>query len=154
MNFENLDFTSVSTSIPNSVGDFLWKTQVGQHEVIFPAKMRERSAGLKRVVSPEFDHWNGYKLILPEVPLFWANAENFVESLPPKAQTERKILQLTKQKLNDCPFCKCEPVIEYGYQNKIPQQSSTFKTLCCHRVNSPVFKTIDALIEDWNTITA
>lgn len=46
-------------------GIFLWKFNIEDIDVVVPGEVSERSAGFKRVVVPQFAHWNGYSLEFP-----------------------------------------------------------------------------------------
>ena len=57
---------SVEERLPEREGLFEWRVPsraLPGERIIVIAEMRERSAGFSRKFSPEFDWWDGYKLL-------------------------------------------------------------------------------------------
>lgn len=96
--------------------------------LIFLAKYRERGAGFERVLSPEFDHWNGYQVLLPKGSIEWAE----YDGEPPIAGDE--LLEVVGVENAVCPFCKKEPKWRYSgrYIAAGPTDTDYYYLKCCH----------------------
>jgi hypothetical protein len=60
--------TLYTAAKPETAGVYLWKVpsiRVPGLVVTFCAHMRERNAGYRKAISPSFDYWNGYDLLVP-----------------------------------------------------------------------------------------
>jgi hypothetical protein len=71
--------------------------------VTFNAKFRERGAGHTSVLSPEFDHWDGWKVIVPPLTE-WRPVDT--DALPDHRYECLDIEGITNL---PCPFCKGSP---------------------------------------------
>lgn len=143
----------VDLDLPKESGVYLWKTNIGNHEVVFPARMRKVYGGHEGL-SPDFDHWTGYTYIIPNINLSWAENNGYFEEPKFKDNSCEKELKIIGKPLHNCPFCKSEPSIEYDWRSNIPNGSASFKVKCCKWVSSPHFNTLDKLLESWNGMIA
>lgn len=149
-----MNYKKLPQDLPKEEGLYIWKTKIGENEVLFPAVMRYRSILDDRILSPKFDYWTGYQIVIPDIPLEWSeyNGEfGYTEDqeIPPNLD-RLKILKIVGKSLNACPFCKKEPNILYHYNADIPQRNSNFEINCCSWIKSQSFKDLDKLVEFWN----
>lgn len=104
------------------------------------AKFRERGAGYDTVLSPEFDHWNGYRVHVPNCE--WREA--------PSGLTERDRLKVSFVEgiaLEPCPFCKAVPsweATECSSSGGVvicprPGDLNSWRVRCCRWAASPWF---------------
>ncbi|HHS9775869.1 TPA: hypothetical protein ACTW8Y_000498 [Raoultella ornithinolytica] len=143
-----MDWINYSERKPESVGVYLWRMKsraVRGLTVIARAKFRKRGAGYEDVLSPEFDYWNGYSIIVPG-ELQWAEDDKSVpdisfENLPVAAE---------------CPFCKKRPSIkafEWNQGCRIgpePFILNKFQLKCCGWISALTFDSPVIAIESWN----
>ena len=146
------NYNRIKDGLPKESGYFIWKTKIEGFDIIFPSKMRLRGAGLRNVLSPEFDYWTGFKLILPKEIEEWSELDDSFK-ISGKANQTPKDLKIIGVSLNKCPFCKNEPTIKYSWKDEYPNKNSTFEINCCSWINKKSFKTLKELINGWNEIT-
>jgi hypothetical protein len=98
-------WTKYSERKPETEGAYRWRLQSKYAKgltVEFVACMRSRWAGYNTQVSPSFDYWDGYKLLVP-VETEWAPTEVTCKSY------ETVGLVLPGVELLPCPFCRIVP---------------------------------------------
>tara|TARA_Y100001960_G_scaffold331799_1_gene429998 strand:+ start:9427 stop:9996 length:570 start_codon:yes stop_codon:yes gene_type:complete len=132
--------------IPQSIGDYLWKTKVEDFDVVFSADVFNFGAYTGNVFAPRFKYWDGYTTLLPNIPLAWAKQEESHSEI----FNDRKVIKVLNQELACCPFCKTEPTIEFDFRANIPNRANSFNMKCCKWNNKPRFKTLRELISEWN----
>lgn len=71
------------------------------------AHMRERGAGYDRVISPTFDYWTGYQVIVPS-GLEWREAAD----APEIKSYETQLTHVEGVEIAPCPFCKAVPTLK------------------------------------------
>lgn len=140
----------VDLKLPENEGVFIWKTKIGKHDVVFPARMRQVFGGHKGI-SPDFDHWTGYTYIVPNISLAWANNDGCFDEPKFKEHSCEKELRVIGAPLHKCPFCEQEPTIQFDWKADIPNTSSSFTVKCCSWISSPRFNTLDQVIDAWNS---
>ena len=149
MIFKNKKFNPIKNGLPESKGVFLWKTKIDDFDIVFPSNMRTRGAGLRNIISPEFDHWNGSQVLLPNQIESWAESQDEFNTSKDKnsAPKELKIIGVS---LNSCPFCKNEPIIKYNWRSPFPNKNSTFEIKCCSWINRKSFNSLTEMVDEWN----
>ncbi|MGP2520493.1 hypothetical protein ACTUSX_11470 [Pantoea ananatis] len=143
-----MEWIKYSERKPDAAGVYLWRMssrKVDGLTVIARAKMRLRSAGYENVLSPEFDYWNGYSLVLPG-ELEWS-------------ENEESVSDISFENLaapSACPFCKNVPSIkafEWDGGCRIrpePYILNQFQLKCCGWIAPVTFKSPIIAIEEWN----
>ncbi|WP_191923020.1 hypothetical protein [Pantoea agglomerans] len=143
-----MEWVKYSDRKPDAAGVYLWRMgsrKVKGLTVVARSKFRLRGAGYKNVLSPEFDYWNGYSLVLP-AELEWAEddqslADITFENLPPAKK---------------CPFCQKAPVIkafEWDRGCRVspePYILNQFQLKCCGWIAPITFESPVLAIEKWN----
>ena len=124
-------FHNYRTEKPLAEGWYVWRVPhkfIEDVTLIFIAKYRERLAGFERVLSPEFDCWDGYSVLLPKGPIEWAE----YDGEPPKTGSE--LLEVVGTENADCPFCKSKPKWRYSgrYIGSGPTDTDYYYLECCH----------------------
>ncbi len=116
--------------------------------LIFLAKYRERGAGFESVLSPEFDHWNGYQVLLPKGCIEWAE----FDGAPPMDGHE--LLEVEGVENVDCPFCGATPKWRYDgrYFGSGPADADSYRLECCQWANAVRMKSPVALAEKRNAL--
>ena len=111
--------------------------------LIFLTNYRERNAGYDTVLSPEFEYWDGFNLILPEGPIEWAE----YDGEDPKPGGE--LLEIVGVKNDPCPFCKKIPQWKCYYPcvAATPIIAKSFSLKCCQFANT-VFMEDPALLSE------
>jgi|688.fasta_scaffold374278_1 hypothetical protein len=114
----------------------IWRMAHGskKFEIVFTAEMRIRGAGFKNVLSPEFDYWDGYRVILPKGLIEWA--ENPVGMSLPGVHRSN-VLEIVGVEHENCPFCKNQPKWETsgGFIGSTPVSDPYFHLTCCKWFN-------------------
>lgn len=144
-----MEWVNYSERKPESAGVYLWRmgSRVAKGiTVIARAKFRLRGAGYDNVLSPEFDHWNGYSVLVPK-ELQWAEDD---ASLP----------DISFENLPDareCPFCNRKPTIKAFEWNQgcrlspEPYILNKFQLKCCGWIAAVTFDHPVTAIESWNS---
>lgn len=106
--------------------------------ITFIAWTRRRGAGYSDVISPAFDYWDGYKIIMP-VGLQW----QVVEQSEMKQYNYRDI-QIEGVTLDPCPFCGLTPTWKGSDTNwqgtsigAFPHRFNTWWLTCCSWAKTP-----------------
>jgi hypothetical protein len=96
--------------------------------LVFLAKYRKRGAGFETVLSPDFDYWDGYRVLLPSGSIEWAE----YDGEDPKRGKE--LLDVVGVDNAPCPFCKNKPTWRYHgrYICAPPTDTEYFYLECCH----------------------
>lgn len=135
-------WTKYSERKPETAGPYRWRMtsqSVKGLPVEFVAHMRTRWAGYKTVLSPDFDYWDGYRLLVPS-DAEWATTEVQCKS------HETVGLKLPSVELLPCPFCRVVPFWKgvqtptYGGGVIIgagPHQYNSWWLECCNWVKTP-----------------
>ena len=108
--------------------------------VLFHAHMRKRGAGYVDVISPSFDHWDGYRVnVHPEAQ--WR------EAAPGTECEKHDYANLRIEGLNflRCPFCRSAPTLKgshraYGggvFVNGKPHHLNSWWLQCCQWGHTP-----------------
>jgi hypothetical protein len=125
------EFRDYRQEKPPSEGWYIWRLPHKFLEgvtLVFLAKYRLRGAGLASVLSPSFDYWDGYRVLLPKGAVEWSeyNGEE------PKAG--RELLEVIGVDNAPCPFCKRKPTWRYHgrYIAAPPTDTEYFYLECCH----------------------
>lgn len=114
---------------PDKPGLYAWDVchRLGL-KIKFTAKYQWRMAGCRRVLSPAFEYWDGYRLLLPQGTILWEKTDE---------TKEFKILNIQDIENKPCPFCGKVP--EWGYGGRFisasPLDSEYFYLVCCGYFN-------------------
>lgn len=141
------EWTLYSESAPTAEGMYDWRLPSKATNGIvvqFPAKMRWRSAGFEKVLSPEFDWWDGWKVIVPAYTLW-------------RPYSSDAIVIVDSDAIIACPFCKTVPKLyghaEHGNGVLIPSSPYEYNAWwmeCCEWCRTPIFYDPVRLIHTWN----
>lgn len=98
---------------PESEGIYAWRVPsvaLSGALVTFHAWMRVRGAGFKTVISPSFDHWDGYRVQVPS-GTEWRPADDGAEC------KWHEVVRVGVEGLDFCvcPYCNKTPILD-GYQ--------------------------------------
>lgn len=129
---------------PSVAGSYVWRLAhkfIDGVVLVFVAIYRERGAGLETVLSPVFDHWDGYRVLLPKGSIEWAE---YGREHP---QGGQEILEIVGVNNEPCPFCGNVPNWRYipRYIGSGPTDTSWYYLDCCrwfsgfhNRMTNPV----------------
>lgn len=128
------EFQDYRQQKPPKEGWYVWRLPHRRIEgltVIFLAKYRLRGAGHQNVLSPSFDYWDGYRVLLPEGPIEWAH----YNGLAPKPG--RELLEFPGIENASCPFCREVPSWRYHgrFIGASPNDTEYFYLECCKWFN-------------------
>lgn len=135
---DKVKFRNYSKDKPPCPGWYVWRVRHRTMEdilITFLAQFRVRGAGFTKVVSPEFDYWDGYKVLLPKTTIEWAP---YVGEEPKKYKLN-KVLNINSLYITRCPFCKKIPELIYAgrFIGATPIDSEYWRFSCCEWANSP-----------------
>lgn len=102
-----LDWTDYAEQQPLDAGPYEWQvpsTAVKGMTVRVLAHFRKRGAGYKDVLSPEFDHWDGYRVHVP-TGTKWRPVPEGTEL----KQYEQKLVCVEGLDFVPCPYCNRKP---------------------------------------------
>jgi len=130
---------------PPEVGVYEWSVPSRVCEgmrVIVLAHHRKRGAGAVSVLSPEFDHWDGYKVTVPKGTR-WREAPEDVD-LPKYKLWPVRVEGLT---FASCPFCQTVPRLYAAERwhdggmtiSPAPQRLNSWWLECCAWAKTPRF---------------
>jgi len=120
------------------------------------AMNRQRGAGFERVLSPQFDYWDGYRVHVP-AGLQWRELS---EPVPARIRTcDQYDYEVEGIALCACPFCKRVPSLEFGLQYlgggeswvTNPHTANRFRLECCGWIRSARYNTPQELAAFWNS---
>lgn len=143
---------------PQSKGFYEWKHEhkLGFTQKFF-AEMRVRGAGVRDVLSPRFDHWDGYRVHVPN-GMYWRETD-IVDA---EKRARDCVVKIDDLWLRECPFCGRTPTItarQCGYPGggngvvilASPQNYNTWSVeRCCRMIGHNGFKHPDELARTWN----
>lgn len=152
-------WTSFDEVRPEKAGLYKWAHvhPLGFRQ-IFIAKMRLRGAGHDQVLSPDFDHWNGYSVSVPK-GFYWRSADDQERA---EHDCKYNVVQIENINLRPCPFCGTPPNIlasqcgrAGGGNGQVvladPQNYNTWRvTQCCKLIGFNGFKSPADLAAMWN----
>ena len=121
---------------PPYPGWYIWRVRHKTMKdvlITFLARFRVRGAGFTKIVSPEFDYWDGYKVYIPK-KIEWA----LYKGEEPKNYSN-KVLNINSLYITKCPFCKEIPELVYSgrFIGATPIDSEYWRFSCCVWTNSP-----------------
>jgi hypothetical protein len=120
---------------PPEEGWYIWRLPHRHFDavIVFLARYRLRGAGHQQVLSPEFDHWNGRRVILPEGSIEW----DYYDGEPPSYGNE--VIEVVGVELMPCPFCGEVPKWQYSGKWVLsgPTITEFWYTKCCSWAKSP-----------------
>lgn len=126
-----LEFRDYRKEKPPAAGWYVWRLPhnfLREVYLIFLAEYRIRGAGYTDVLSPEFDHWDGYNVLIPKGKIEWAE----YTGKPPKIG--HGLLEVVGAINAPCPFCKKVPKWRFGNRST-PNAANSFYLECCDWVN-------------------
>ncbi|KNE28185.1 hypothetical protein AFM18_08460 [Achromobacter spanius] len=133
----NNAWVRLKDQVPTEAGMYEWRvpsSTVPGMVLIVAAKMRMRGAGGTDVLSPEFDYWDGYR-VLVQCEVEWRPTA-FV---PGKYQRTPAVLGIEGLEISPCSRCGKVPGIT-AHQvhphggvicNPVPWQLNSWKFVCC-----------------------
>lgn len=115
---------------PSDEGWYIWRLPhkfIEGVTVIFLSKYRERGAGYETVMSPQFDYWDGYQVLLPKGSIEWAE----YDGEPPKPG--HNLIDIVETDNLPCPFCQKVPTWRYSGRHITAEPNDTdyFYLECC-----------------------
>lgn len=131
-----MKFKNYSKEKPSCPGWYVWRVRHKTMKdvlITFLARFRTRGAGFTTVVSPEFDYWDGYKVLLPKA-IEWAP---YVGEEPKRHSN--KVLNINSLYIAKCPFCQKTPELVYSgrFIGATPIDSEYWRLSCCEWAGSP-----------------
>ena len=157
MNKEN--WISYNKHRPTEAGVFEWRLRslVDKGLVLrFLTHMRSRGAGFETVLSPTFDYWNGYTVLVPDGTQWRA-----IESPPEFPKYEYRELQIEGVEHAPCPFCGEAPHWKAAQRsgsgivvNATPDRLNTWWLECCKWAQARHVVDPIALANERNTLLA
>lgn len=146
MNHKSINgFRDFKTHKPPDKGWYLWRVpheRLTRVTLVFLARYRERSTGFKPALSPEFDHWNGYGILLPKGPVEWTE----YDGEPPKPGHE--LIEVAGVQNNPRPFCNTVP--QWRYTRRFirpgPTNADYLYLECCHWFNGFKSRMVDPIV--------
>lgn len=156
---DQIVWTKYEERRPEVAGPYLWQVpsvRVPGLTVEFVAHMRKRGAGYRDVLSPSFDHWDGYQVHVPVGTLWTATA------LVCKEHETRVGLTLPNIELKTCPFCRRVPTWHGTEQSRgggvyigsDPHQFNSWWLECCSWARTPHFDDPRELAKQRNEMLA
>lgn len=73
-----MSFKNYRTEKPPEEGWYVWRVNhrhIKNLTIEFLSKYRTRGAGFETVLSPQFDYWDGYRILLPDGNIEWDHIE-------------------------------------------------------------------------------
>lgn len=131
------DFILYSEKKPEKEGVYLWyKKTENDIFITFKSKMRLRNSGT--ILSPDFDHWNGYKVLVPK-DVMWREVKEDDDEI-----------NIIGCDLKCCPTCGGKPEVDFlnTFVTSRPIDANRFKISCCI-MNTDYISLVDA-INIWN----
>jgi hypothetical protein len=133
------EFKNYDKIKPETVGTYIWRRTLKSGIVInFKSDFRLRGAGFKKILSPEFDHWDGYKVIVPK-NVEWREVE----------ENDNQI-NVENFEIKSCPFCNSQPTLSARseYIGSTPMNAKEFNIKCC--ISSTRYDSLKRVLEIWN----
>lgn len=140
------DWIAYAERKPEAAGAYRWRlpsTGVPGLFVTFLAHMRLRGAGYENVVSPVFDYWDGYRLLLPQ-GVQWQAVEG------PTDVKWHGYGEVQAEGVDPCacPYCESVPVLKGAKRyndgtlshGASPHEYSSWWLECCAWARTPQYK--------------
>ena len=145
-----MNFRDYREDKPTEIGTYMWRMNHSYIEglkITFLAAFRMRGAGHEQVLSPEFDHWDGYRVNLPQCKIEWASWDG---EQNPKQQDI--VLGVGGVENLPCPFCGEVPKWSYSgrFIGACPIQSESWRLVCCQWAGTVRFENPLDLASDRN----
>lgn len=148
---------SYSDAKPESPGIYRWRlasTAIDGLYVEFSCEFRSRGAGYQKVTSPQFDHWDGYRVHVP--PCEWT--EDWHEH-GKRCEPHIAIIGLS---LLPCPFCGEVPdwkgvheAMDGGiYVCSHPHEFNVWWTKCCQWNHPPHLRDPRVIADHHNLVAS
>lgn len=141
-----IPWTPYAETRPEAAGAYQWRVPSRACSglvVTFFAHMRMRGAGYRDVLSPVFDYWDGYRVIVP-AGTEWRAAEN-----PPECKGHDEVGVVPEGVDHaPCPFCRRVPTIKglrRGYDGRGvvvgagPHEWNDWWLECCQWAGRPSY---------------
>jgi hypothetical protein len=135
------EWTLYSETPPQDVGVYLWRVQSKYDKRItveFFDKFRERWAGHQTVNTPRFDHWDGYRCIVPPSTMWKESDLEHIPSTPHVDPHRFWWINILGIEHTPCPFCKQKPkwtghhaCYGGGIMSSYPHEYNTWTLKCC-----------------------
>jgi hypothetical protein len=143
-------FKKYSQEQPKEKGYYIWRCNhkfIKDVKITFIAEFRWRGAGQDNILSPEFDYWDGYRVIVQQ-GLEW----DYYDGEKPKYG--QNILSINDLEIKPCPFCNEVPELKYRARHITGNAIDTdwFQFTCCSWASSPMFYNPVELIENRNSL--
>ena len=127
----NYTFFDYRKQKPPAADWYIWRLPhktIENLTLVFLAKYRMRGAGFENVLSPEFDYWDGYRVLLPKGSIEWADYNG------EKPKPGKELLEVIGADNATCPFCGSKPSWRYGGRSICsgPTNTDYFYLECCH----------------------
>jgi hypothetical protein len=131
-----MSWKTFPTDIPLVEQQVRWRIPLSSDPKTFTtfiAWMRKRGAGYSDVISPTFDHWDGYRVLVPTCE--WQPCDQ-IPNLKTYEYTDIQIEGIT---LDPCPFCQQIPTWDFysDYILAAPFSSVRWSLRCCAWSRSP-----------------
>lgn len=146
-------WTDYSVTPPPVAGVYEWSVPLAvdpSMTVTVLAHMRKRGAGYSDVISPVFDHWDGYRVTVP-AGTHWRPATTVPDDFPTHRET---IIGVGGCEFDKCPFCHKVPRLvgleKFDRSVSLGANAYQFNTWwleCCSWAKSPHMKSPRALAE-------
>lgn len=142
MTTESNPWILYSTQAPATAGIYEWRLptkRVPGAFVTFYGHMRMRGAGYREMLSPAFDYWDGYRVLLP-AGVEWRAAPSDAKC----KNYEYTNLAIEGLSFAACPYCQKIPVLA-GFERSGggmmvgpgPHEMNSFELRCCSWGSSP-----------------
>lgn len=157
MNLTATDWQDYQIVKPAEEGFFEWRVPHRRLPLVvtFVCRNRMRGAGYENVVSPQFDHWDGYKVVVPKDVQWRSLDQSNYKSVELHGYHDFKIEGI---EFNPCPFCKKMPVLQgiessmHGgiFMGSKPHEYNQFYLRCCRWIATSWFMDPKELAKQWN----
>lgn len=151
------DWIAAAERMPTEEGHYEWRVPskaVPGEVMVVIAPMRWRGAGYTKVLSPSFDHWDGYRVSIPE-DIAWRE----LPSTDEKRSDVSELVDIEGIENAPCPFCQAIPqwkasrVTRGGYTfNPDPEDLNCFSLSCCDWAKTPEYGNPRELAEQRNAM--
>lgn len=122
---------------PKKEGYYIWRVAHKRNPdiiITFITQYRLRGAGYQNILSPEFDYWDGYRIILPK-QIEW----DYYKETPPGCYRDVIDINNLFKTITPCPFCKEVPKLVYSpnHIGGTAIDAEYWYTECCSWTKSP-----------------
>jgi hypothetical protein len=156
-----MEFKDYAKEKPPHPGWYIWRVnhnKIKNVKITFSAQFRARGFGSNSILSPEFDHWDGYRTLLPKA-IEWAYYREIKEDVHFKKATMRihkrnRVLNVNDLYVRRCPFCQKIPELKYSgsFIGATPIDSEWWQFNCCQWATSPRMSNPVELIKKRNEL--